>query len=89
MQIKSVFIFYLTFVRIAKSNKEKDSSSQQGYGTFLKIIHCVGDSKSLNNGTYQTVFRKTEQAAGSVRCRYLHPINGQKLRTHVVELEKS
>ena len=28
-------------------------------------------------------------AAQKVRCRYLHPIDGQKLGTHVVELEKS
>ena len=32
---------------------------------------------------------KTQQAAESVRCRYLHPTNGQKLETPVVELGKS
>jgi hypothetical protein len=36
-----------------------------------------------------TVVRKTQQAAGRVRCRYLHPTNGQKLLTPVVELGKS
>jgi hypothetical protein len=32
--------------------------------------------------------QKTEQAAERVRCRYLHPTNGQKLLTPVVELGK-
>jgi hypothetical protein len=31
---------------------------------------------------------KTQQAAERVRCRYLHPTNGQKLLTPVVELGK-
>jgi hypothetical protein len=31
---------------------------------------------------------KTQQAAERVRCRYLHPANGQKLLTAVVELGK-
>jgi hypothetical protein len=31
---------------------------------------------------------KTQKAAESVRCRYLHPTNGQKLLTLVVELGK-
>jgi hypothetical protein len=35
-----------------------------------------------------TVLRKTQEAAERVRCRYLHPINGQKLLTPVVELGK-
>jgi hypothetical protein len=36
-----------------------------------------------------TALQKTQQAAERVRCRYLHPINGQKLLTPVVELGKS
>jgi hypothetical protein len=35
-----------------------------------------------------TVVRKTQQAAERVRCRYLHPTNGQKLLNPVVELGK-
>jgi hypothetical protein len=35
-----------------------------------------------------TALRKTQQAAERVRCRYLHPTNGQKLLTLVVELGK-
>jgi len=36
-----------------------------------------------------TALQKTQQAAERVRCRYLHPTNGQKLLTPVVELGKS
>jgi hypothetical protein len=32
--------------------------------------------------------QEAQQAAEKVRCRYLHPSNGQKLGTPVVELEK-
>jgi hypothetical protein len=35
-----------------------------------------------------TKLRKTQQAVKRVRCRYLHPTNGQKLLTPVVELGK-
>jgi hypothetical protein len=33
--------------------------------------------------------RKTQQAAETVRCKYLHPTNGQKMLSPVVELGKS
>ena len=36
-----------------------------------------------------TTFRKIQQAAARVRCRYLHPTNGQKWVSHVVELGKT
>ena len=36
-----------------------------------------------------TALQKIQQAAKRVRCRYLHPTNGQKLLTPVVELGKS
>ena len=39
-------------------------------------------------GTYHTALQKTQQAAERVRGRYLHPTNGQKLVTPVVELGK-
>jgi hypothetical protein len=35
-----------------------------------------------------TALQKTQQAAERVRCRYLHPTNGQKQLTPVVELGK-
>jgi hypothetical protein len=35
-----------------------------------------------------TVLRKTQQPAERVRCRYLHPTNGQKQLTPIVELWK-
>ena len=33
-----------------------------------------------------TALQKIQQAAERVRCRYLHPTNGKKLLTPVVEL---
>jgi hypothetical protein len=36
-----------------------------------------------------TALWKIQQAAERVRCRYLHPINGQKQLTPVVELGKA
>jgi len=36
-----------------------------------------------------TALQKTQQAAERVRCRYLHPVNEQKLLSPVVELWKS
>jgi hypothetical protein len=33
-----------------------------------------------------TALQKTQQAAERVRCIYLHPTNGEKLLTHVIEL---
>ena len=36
-----------------------------------------------------TALQKTQQAAKRITCRYLHPINGQKQLTPVVELGKA
>jgi hypothetical protein len=36
-----------------------------------------------------TALQRTQQTAERVRNRYLHPMNGQKLLTPEVELEKS
>jgi hypothetical protein len=43
---------------------------------------------SQKKGPIMTTLQKTQQAAERVRCRYLHPINGQKQLTPVVELGK-
>jgi hypothetical protein len=40
-------------------------------------------------GQTMTALQKTQKAAERVRCKYLHPTNGQKLLTPVVELGKS
>jgi hypothetical protein len=40
-------------------------------------------------GPIMAALQKTQQAAERVRCRYLHPTNGQKLLTSVVELGKN
>jgi hypothetical protein len=36
-----------------------------------------------------TALHKIQQAVERVRCRYLHPTNGQKLLIPVIELGKS
>jgi hypothetical protein len=36
-----------------------------------------------------TTLWKTQQATEKVKCRYLHPTNGQRLLTPVVELGES
>jgi hypothetical protein len=40
-------------------------------------------------GSIMTAIRKTQKTAERVMCRYLHPTNGQKLLTTVVEVGKS
>jgi hypothetical protein len=40
-------------------------------------------------GPVMSALQKTQQATERVRYRYLHPINGEKLLTPVVELGKS
>ena len=40
-------------------------------------------------GPIMTALWKTQQATERVRCRYLHPTNGQKQLTPVVELGKA
>jgi hypothetical protein len=40
---------------------------------------------SQKKGPSMTILWKTQQAAGRDRCRYLHPTNGQKQLTPVVE----
>jgi hypothetical protein len=48
----------------------------------------VGRERGTWEGKVITLW-KTQQAAERVRCRYLHPINGQEQLTPVVELGKS
>jgi len=40
-------------------------------------------------GTYHDYPPKAQQAAERVRCRYVHPTNGQKLLIPLAELGKS
>jgi hypothetical protein len=51
--------------------------------TLTEAMECS------QKGPILTVLRKTQQTADRVRCRHLHPINGQELLTPVVELRKS
>ena len=51
---------------------------------LLLILSCTYKQEPS-----MTALGKTQQAAERVRCRYLHPTNGQKPGTPVFELGKS
>jgi hypothetical protein len=50
---------------------------------------CHGSGFEIQIGPIMTAPRKTQQAAERVRCRYLHPTNGQEQLTSVVVSGKS
>ena len=52
--------------------------------TLLLRLWCAN-----KKGPNMIALQKTQQAAERIRCRYLHPTNGQKLLTLVAELGKS
>jgi hypothetical protein len=66
------------------SNRPKVGSSSRGGSQGLALLLW----RAHKNGCIMTALRKTQQAAERVKCRYLHPMNGQKLLIPVVELEK-
>jgi hypothetical protein len=43
----------------------------------------------LTKGPIMTALQKSQQVAERIRCSYLHPTNGQKQLTSVVELGKA
>jgi len=67
------------------------------YGTFgiafemyiKKISNLKTNCKEKRERPIMITLWKTQQEAEQVRCRYLHPTNGQKLLTPVVELGKT
>jgi hypothetical protein len=59
----------------------------QGRSQVLTLLLRLWNA--YKKGPSMTLLQKTQQEAKNVRCRYLYPINGQKLLTPVVELEKS
>jgi hypothetical protein len=62
-----------------RRNLEGNEGNPYGYHTFEWQPIEAQDFKRF----------KTQQAAERVRCRYLHPTNGQKQLTPVVELQKA
>jgi hypothetical protein len=55
----------------------------QGLTLLLKLW------STYKKGPFMASLQKIQQAAERVRCRDLHPTNGQKLLTPVVELGES
>ena len=51
--------------------------------TITEAMECS------QKGIYYDCPPKTHQATERVRCRYLHPVNGQKLVSPVVKLGKN
>ena len=52
--------------------------------TLLLMLRCA-----YRQEPSMAALQETQQAAERIRYRYVHPINGQKLLTPVVELGKS
>ena len=52
-------------------------------GIITEAMEC-----SQRNEPLMTTLRKTQQTVETVKCRYLHPTNGQKKLIPVVELGK-
>ena len=67
----------------AQSGNQLDAPIELGLTLLLRLwsIH--------KKGPIMTALRKIQQAAERVRCSYLHPTNGQKQLTPVVELGKA
>ena len=61
--------------------EKKKNIGDRGYKG--KIIHIYRQEPSM------AALQEAQHAAVRARCRYLHPTNGQKLGTPVVELRKS
>jgi hypothetical protein len=55
----------------------------QGLSLLLRLCN------TQKKGSIMTALQKTQQEAERFRCRYLHPTNGQKQLTLVVELGKA
>jgi hypothetical protein len=63
-------------------------TSREGSHTIKGVSLSLRLWSTHKKGPVMTTFWKTQQAAERVRGRYLHPTNGQKLLTPVVELGK-
>ena len=61
---------------------DQDQGRSQGLTLLLRLW------SAHKKGPSMITLQKTQWAVERVRCRYLHPTNGQKLLTPVVELRK-
>jgi hypothetical protein len=58
-------------------------------GEILRPDTITEAMENSQKGTYHGTLQKTQQEAERVRCRYLHPTNGQKQLTPVIVLGKA
>ena len=68
-------------------DRPKVGSSSRGGLKALTLLLRLWNAHT--KGPIISAHQKTQQAAEKVRCRYLHPINGQKQLIPVVELGKA
>jgi hypothetical protein len=61
----------------------KRRSSYRLKGSFQGLTLLLRLWSTHKKGSIMTALQKIQQAAERVRCRYLHPTNGQKLLTPV------
>ena len=69
------------------SDKPKVKSSSRGRSQGLTLLMRLWSAHKKE--PIMTTLQKTQQTAERVRCRYLHPNNGQKQLTTVFELGKT
>jgi hypothetical protein len=72
-----------------KKVQQQAQSGIQLKGRYQGLTLLLRLQRAHKKGSILTALQKTQQAAETLRCRYLHPTNGQKLLTPVVELGKA
>jgi hypothetical protein len=74
---------------VEKKVQQQTQSGIQLKGRSQSLTLLLRLWSTHKKGPSMTALWKTQQAAERVRCKYLHPTNGQKLLTPVVELGKA
>ena len=70
-------------------SQRKRRSSDRPKGEVPGLTLLLRLWSAHKKGSIMTALWKTQQAAERGRCSYLHPTDGQKLMTSVVELGKA
>ena len=72
-----------------KKVQQQAQSESQLKGRYQGMTLLLRLWSTHKKGPNMTALLKTQQAAERVRCRYLHPINGQKQLITIVEIWKA
>jgi hypothetical protein len=76
-------------LEMEKSLRKRSSSGPKWDPAQGEAARSDTITEAMERSPITTAFQKTQQAAERVRCRHLHPTNGQKLLTPEVELRKN